>query len=1617
MAVLLFLGHFAFSNPVSKKSARQVAINTYIERCDHVVTNLKIDKRFDIKDKSTTLCYIFNFSGPNPGFVIVSAIDAVIPVLGYSFINGYGPEDHPPQFDYFLNSYKEQLLFAIENQVEPESEVISEWARLDIDPAGFSRGAGHQQIGPLIQTTWNQSYPYNELCPGGSYVGCVAVAMGQVMKYWSHPSQGEGSHSYYHSNYGTLSADFGAATYEFENMPHSTTVSNLPIATLLYHCGVAVEMNYSTSGSGASLTGYHGAMNAMQQYFKFDPNMYYDKKSTYSDTTWHEKLFHEIDNYRPMIYTGWDWMSGGAHAWNLDGYELVGDLCHFHMNWGWGGSYNGYFYLDDLTAGNSNYCMGQEAVFNIYPYAANFVNCYPQNADYWTGSTNTSEKTETSLVKGTEPEDGWMMFDISAIPDGAEIYSVLFNGYAYEGYKPDWAITPVITDPLTSLPADLHADIVEEQDEGFYFAEYDNKLNFGLGWRRYMLEGPVNGDMQNALPTDLFTIGIANDRPNPGYKIFFHGWNEANPPFLKVVFAAYGSFEGYVTEYNTGLPIENAFVNIGHLTDTSDAAGYYHFDDVPIGDYEVFVDANGNVNANGHPYFNQTISGVVVTDGGSTQLDIELVWAEIELNPTPINLTVDPGETYDEEFTITNNGPGDLDYTCYVSPPMGELLMDANFEAITGDYLLWGCEFDGAYIWATGTTAYNGDHTLYKFDRNGNLLTTYSQGTSSSKGMKHMAFDGTYLYSYDDNGFYRIDPSGASVETLFTEFPTTPFGFQGLAWVPGLGFVTKYATYDPDYQDFVIFDETGTLTGMLPGTGLSSISDMTYDSISHCLWIAKSFPGYTFMQYSLETLSLTGLSYMVPELEGISYQSARAAYFAADMIEGKTILAGLAYSNTDTKFFALELETWLRMDENASGVVTGESKNLQNVSIKIVPGLMAEASKTADIVVINTAGENDTLPVTINNNFTHGSVSGFITEYGNSTPIPDAMVEIDGYSDVTDSSGFYQIDNIPIGYYPVSISSEQFIDTVFGEIPLPGPPVQYNFQLTWTEMAVTPAMINVNLNPDSELETSFTISNMGCGDLVYNCELVFPDKERSISILVVDRDMSSYEYWGGQYPADEWGFFQAALDENNYSYTYIEVLTPWDDGPDLQTMQQYNQIIWFTGEVSGSDGMSYTDEQNLAAYLDGGGSLFFSSPDYLDQFGYEYGEFYVNPGMFPYDYLGVEYGKCDQWNVFWWNSLEIQGVAGSIMEGLVFDVGCIYEMTDHKIDNFLDHNGIDMFFIDPSGGWDGVCAIQYETETFKTVFSTASIANVEDLQTRAGILERIVTANETYWLEFTENQSGVVSGISKGAKEVGLNINSGGLGLGVYNAEIIVNSNDPDSPLSIPVTLNVTDAATVDLKVFLEGPFVETEMDPVMCQKDLIPLSQPFNKAPWDYDGGESVGSIPNNQIIDWVLVDFRDAPDAASATEATIIKRQAAFLLSDGSVVDLDGASNLMFDETVSNKLFVAIWHCTHLGILSAVETVLSEGKYEYDFSTDPSKVFGGDAGYKQLAGGICGMVAGDANADGIINDADFIIWRENAGKAGYWPGDFSMDGETNNIDKNNFWYFNREKECQVPE
>lgn len=223
----------------------------------------------------------------------------------------------------------------------------------------------------------------------------------------------------------------------------------------------------------------------------------------------------------------------------------------------------------------------------------------------------------------------------------------------------------------------------------------------------------------------------------------------------------------------------------------------------------------------------------------------------------------------------------------------------------------------------------------------------------------------------------------------------------------------------------------------------------------------------------------------------------------------------------------------------------------------------------------------------------------------------------------------------------------------------------------------------------------------------------------------------------------------------------------------------------------------------------------------------------------------------------------------------------------------------------------------------------------------------------------------------------------------------------------------------VSLKVFAEGPFVSTEMNTDLNDASLLPTLQPYGSDPlalWYYTGTESVISIPDANITDWIVVEFRDAQSAALATSLTTISKQAAFLMKDGSIVATDGSSPVKVDGLFQHNLYVVIWHRNHLGLMSATG-ILPAGvnQYSYDFTTGAGQAYLN--GQKSLNGTVYGMIGGDGDPDGTIDNNDKAVkWSAEAGTSGYLSEDYNMDSQVDNNDKDDIWLPNNGSGTKIP-
>ena len=320
--------------------------------------------------------YIFNFE--NGGFVMVSADEKTTPVLAYSTRNHFDFEMRNPALKQWMQGYEECIAERAATLQEADLAVRQDWKNLKEGKPLFTRKSG-EEVAPLLTCNWNQDKYYNSCCPADddtegeaiagtpAYdchvpVGCVALSAAQIMYYYRYPETGIGSSSY-SSSYGKLTANYGSTHYNYNAMADTATGYSNSIAQLIFHIGVAVEMGYKAKGSGSQTK---NLINAMRKRFGYASTIQYSERKNYStNEAWHALLKSNLDKGMPMIYSGEPLEGGTGHAFNCDGYDQNGK---FHMNWGWGGSSNGYYDIDNMNkVGTYDFSGGHEIICNIKP--------------------------------------------------------------------------------------------------------------------------------------------------------------------------------------------------------------------------------------------------------------------------------------------------------------------------------------------------------------------------------------------------------------------------------------------------------------------------------------------------------------------------------------------------------------------------------------------------------------------------------------------------------------------------------------------------------------------------------------------------------------------------------------------------------------------------------------------------------------------------------------------------------------------------------------------------------------------------------------------------------------------------------------------------------------------------------------------------------------------------------------------------------------------------------------------------------------------------------------------------------------------------------------------------
>lgn len=369
-AMVWFAGTI-FAQPVDMKTIERVAINAYselaIETGRVLLDKIAITEVIPVKDGAENLLYcIVNIM--DSGFTIVSADKMMIPVLGRSLKGKFSFDKAPPGLLYLLEKYKHEVVIARKSGIEKNEKTDALWCKYNVEFEKFTTPKSAKSVTPLLSTEWGQRGGFNRFCPpfGGETrypAGCVAVAMAQVLNYWACRVNETGSNSYWWKpspislDSTLLEANFGEANYQWAQM--HPTLSNDHNALLIYHAGVACEMDYGENGSSSVPS---RARDGLRDYYGISNSIDTKWRIWWTISSWRNLLQGQLDSGNPIIYSGGS-LSGG-HSWVIDGYDSNGA---FHCNWGWQGWQDGYYYLGSFDTENGSFNMVESAIVNIIP--------------------------------------------------------------------------------------------------------------------------------------------------------------------------------------------------------------------------------------------------------------------------------------------------------------------------------------------------------------------------------------------------------------------------------------------------------------------------------------------------------------------------------------------------------------------------------------------------------------------------------------------------------------------------------------------------------------------------------------------------------------------------------------------------------------------------------------------------------------------------------------------------------------------------------------------------------------------------------------------------------------------------------------------------------------------------------------------------------------------------------------------------------------------------------------------------------------------------------------------------------------------------------------------------
>lgn len=422
--------------------------------------------------------YVFDNTA-GPGFVIVAGDDVAMPVLGYSFDSEFPSGTLPPNLQAWLDGLRETVNKARATGWKAESHVTQAWASTH----------GSTPVVKLETALWNQDDPYNRLCPtyqgSPTYTGCTTTALTIVMHYHQWPERGTGSlPSYTTKSYGISVPGFALShAYDWANMKPKyaytyqgnasdyeytytsfTETEATAVATLMRDCAVMLQSDFGPDGTGAYTS---DIPNRLIDHMGYDRQTRWLYRPNYSTAEWNRIMQNELNNDRPIIYSGYNAQSG--HAFVLDGYTNDN---YYSVNWGWGGYCNGYFLLTALDpegqgiGGSDHYNNDQIAVVGMQPDAGN------------------SAYEELRFVEYTDPETGRTYKGITvegniARGETIQIYAGLICNYGNLPFSGEMKVA--VTDQDNRIIRDIYTQQIRDLGVNYGYNVYCSlNINFTL---------------------------------------------------------------------------------------------------------------------------------------------------------------------------------------------------------------------------------------------------------------------------------------------------------------------------------------------------------------------------------------------------------------------------------------------------------------------------------------------------------------------------------------------------------------------------------------------------------------------------------------------------------------------------------------------------------------------------------------------------------------------------------------------------------------------------------------------------------------------------------------------------------------------------------------------------------------------------------------------------------------------------------------------------------------------------------------------------------------------------------------------------------------------------------